>query len=301
MSTVVRFSPDLGRWLTHNLDAGQAPHALVATMRGKGMAERTAQAIVAAYLDARQRGRAMPADSIELPDEAPSTPVARLAPGTRILACDREIVVHSRGEDPVFAALGNVVDAEECKALIDMARPRLKPSTLVDPMSGRDVVSDKRASWGMFFRLGENDLVTRLDRRLSMLMNLPLENGEGLQVLYYPTGAGSEPHYDYLAPTNAANRESIARSGQRVSTLVTYLNDVPDGGQTVFPRLGLAVSPIRGNACYFEYGDDNGRVDTRSLHASAPVTRGEKWVMTKWMRERRFVTASMTASIWQEA
>lgn len=291
MSTVVRFSPDLGRWLTHNLDAGQAPQSLVATMRGQGMNERPAQAIVAAFVDARQRGGAMPADAIELPDEAPSRPAARLAPGTRILAGDREIVVHSRGEDPVFAALGNVVDADECRSIIDMARPRLKPSTLVDPMSGRDVVSDKRTSWGMFFRLEENDLVARLDRRLSMLMNLPLENGEGLQVLYYPTGTGSEPHHDYLAPTNAANRESIARSGQRVSTLVTYLNEVPDGGQTVFPQLGLAFSPIRGNACYFEYCDDKGRVDARSLHASATVTRGEKWVMTKWMRERRFVAA----------
>lgn len=291
MSTVVRFSPDLRRWVARNLDAGQAPQSLVATMRVQGMNERPAQAIVAAFVEARQRGVAMPADAIELPDEASSRPAARLSPGTRILAGDREIVVHSRGEDPVFAALGNVVDADECRSIIDMARPRLQPSTLVDPMSGRDVVSDKRASWGMFFRLEENDLVARLDRRLSMLMNLPLENGEGLQVLYYPTGAGSEPHHDYLAPTNAANRESIARSGQRVSTLVTYLNEVPDGGQTVFPQLGLAVSPIRGNACYFEYCDDNGRVDARSLHASATVTRGEKWVMTKWMRERRFVAA----------
>ena len=295
MSTVVRFSPDLGRWLTHNLNAGQMPQALVATMRKQGMNERAAQGIVAAYLDARQRGGPVPADAIELPDEAPSTAVARLAPGTRILVADREIVVHSRGEDPVFAALGNVVDADECKALIEMAKPRLAPSTLVDPMSGRDVVSDKRASWGMFFRLCENDLVARLDRRLSALMNLPLENGEGLQLLYYPTGAGSEPHHDYLAPTNAANRESIARSGQRVSTLVTYLNDAPEGGQTVFPQLGLAVSPIRGNACYFEYCDGNGRVDARSLHASAPVTRGDKWVMTKWMRERRFVAADEAA------
>ncbi|WP_432731442.1 2OG-Fe(II) oxygenase [Variovorax sp. W6] len=295
MSTVVRFSPDLGRWLTHNLDTGQLPQALVATMLRQGMNERTAHAIVAAFVDARQRGGSMPDGVVELRDEAPSRPVARLAPGTRILAADREIVVHSRSEDPVFAALGNVVDAEECKAIIEIARPRLKPSTLVDPMSGRDVVSDKRASWGMFFRLGENDLVARLDRRLSALMNLPLENGEGLQVLHYPTGAGSEPHHDYLAPANAANRESIVRSGQRVSTLVTYLNDVPEGGQTVFPQLGLAVSPIRGNACYFEYCDGRGRVDARSLHASAAVTRGEKWVMTKWMRERRFVAAGEVA------
>lgn len=292
MGTVVRFSPDLGRWLTHGLDRGQMPQALVATMQGQGMNARAAQAIVAAFVAARQRGEAMPAEAIELPAEAPSRPVARLAPGTRIQAADRAIVVHSRGDDPVLAALGNVVDADECEALIAMARPRLQPSTLVDPMSGRDVVSDRRASWGMFFRLGENDLVARLDRRLSALMNLPLENGEGLQLLYYPTGAGSEPHHDYLAPTNAANRESIVRSGQRVSTLVTYLNDVPEGGQTVFPQLGLAFSPMRGNACYFEYGDDNGRVDARSLHASAPVTGGDKWVMTKWMRERRFVAAA---------
>ena len=291
MSTIVRFSPDLGRWLTHNLDAGLAPQAVLATMLKQGMSERAAHAIVAAFVDARRQGGAMPDGAVELPDEASSRPVARLAPGTRILAAGREIVVHSRGEDPVFAVLGNVVDAEECKAIIEMARPRLKPSTLVDPMSGRDVVSDKRASWGMFFRPGENDLVARLDRRLSALMNLPLENGEGLQVLHYPTGAGSEPHYDYLAPTNAANRESVARSGQRVSTLVTYLDDVPEGGQTVFPQFGLAVSPIRGNACYFEYCDDRGRVDARSLHASAAVTRGDKWVMTKWMRERRFVAA----------
>ena len=158
-------------------------------------------------------------------------------------------------------------------------------------MTGRDVVSDKRTSWGMFFRLEENDFIARLDRRLSLLMNLPLENGEGLQVLHYPTGAGSEPHFDYLQPTNAANRESVARSGQRVSTLVTYLNDVPAGGQTVFPALGWATSPLRGNAVYFEYGDDRGQVDPRSLHASAPVTQGEKWVVTKWMRQRRFVSA----------
>jgi prolyl 4-hydroxylase len=143
----------------------------------------------------------------------------------------------------------------------------------------------------MFFRLEENDFIARLDRRLSRLTNLPPENGEGLQVLHYPTGAGSEPHFDYLQPGNAANRESIARSGQRVSTLVTYLNDVPAGGQTIFPALGWAVSPLRGNAVYFEYADDRGTVDARSLHASAPVTLGEKWVVTKWMRQRRFVSA----------
>jgi prolyl 4-hydroxylase len=291
VARLIRFAPQLGHWLTQNLDGGQAPSALVDTMRQQGMEAYAAEAIVAAYVEARGRGAPPPGDSIELPEEAPTTPVARLAPGTRIAAGDREIVVHMRTGDPVCAALGNVLDADECRTLIEMARPRLKPSTLVDLATGQDVVSDKRTSWGMFFRLAENDFIARLDRRLSLLMNLPLENGEGLQVLHYPTGAGSEPHFDYLQPTNAANRESIQRSGQRVSTLVTYLNDVPVGGQTIFPALGWATSPLRGNAVYFEYGDDRGQVDARSLHASAPVTQGEKWVVTKWMRQRRFVPA----------
>jgi prolyl 4-hydroxylase len=291
VARLIRFAPQLGHWLTGNLDRGQAPDALVATMRQQGMEPHAAEAIVGAYVQARQRGVAPPAEAIELADDAPSAPVARLAPGTRLDAGDREVLVHMRTADPVCATLGNVLDADECRTLVEMARPRLAPSTLVDPMTGNDVVSDRRSSWGMFFRLEEDDFIARLDRRLSRLMNLPLENGEGLQVLHYPTGAGSEPHFDYLQPGNAANRESIARSGQRVSTLVTYLNDVPAGGQTVFPALGWAVSPLRGNAVYFEYADDRGAVDARSLHASAPVTQGEKWVVTKWMRQRRFVSA----------
>ncbi len=291
MARLIRFAPQLGHWLARNLESGQAPSALVDTMRQQGMEAHAAEAIVAACVQARDRGAPPPIDSIELPEQAPTAPVARLAPGTRIAAGDREIAVHMRTGDPVCAALGNVLDADECRTLIEMARPRLKPSTLVDLATGQDVVSDKRTSWGMFFRLAENDFIARLDRRLSLLMNLPLEHGEGLQVLHYPTGAGSEPHFDYLQPTNAANRESIQRSGQRVSTLVTYLNDVPAGGQTIFPALGWATSPLRGNAVYFEYGDDRGQVDARSLHASRPVTQGEKWVVTKWMRQRRFVPA----------
>ena len=292
MARVIRFAPQLGQWLTGHLDRGQQPSALVDTMRQQGMDERAAAAIVAAFVQARERGVPPPVDSIEAPDDpAAAAPASRLAPGTRLDAGDREIAVHMRTEDPVVAALGNVLDADECRTLIELARPRLKPSTLVDPMTGQDVVSDKRTSWGMFFRLEENEFIARIDRRLSRLMNLPLENGEGLQVLHYPTGAGSEPHFDYLQPTSAAHRESVARSGQRVSTLVTYLNDVPAGGQTIFPALGWATSPLRGNAVYFEYGDDRGQVDARSLHASMPVTQGEKWVVTKWMRQRRFVSA----------
>jgi prolyl 4-hydroxylase len=122
-------------------------------------------------------------------------------------------------------------------------------------------------------------------------MNCPLRNGEGLQLLHYHPGARSAPHFDFLTPGNAANEASLARSGQRVSSLVIYLNDVERGGATVFPEIGLAVTPRQGHAVHFEYANSRGDVDLSSVHAAEPVEAGEKWVLTKWMREREFVPA----------
>jgi prolyl 4-hydroxylase len=78
---------------------------------------------------------------------------------------------------------------------------------------------------------------------------------------------------------------------RRVSSLAAYLNDVPGGGETTFSHAGLSVFPQRGNVVYFEYCNSRGQVDAESLHGGAPVTAGEKWAVTKWMRQRRFVSA----------
>jgi prolyl 4-hydroxylase len=216
----------------------------------------------------------------------------RLRRGPRIATFDRTIEVVARADKPMMAALAGVMTPEECAQLVELARPRLEPSTVADARTGKDVVSAQRTSLGMFFRPMENDLVARLDRRFAEVTGLPAENGEGLQILYYAVGAEFPPHFDFVQPSNEANKESIARSGQRVSTLITYLNDVEEGGETAFPNVGWTVYPKRGNAVYFEYCNSRGQVDPRTLHAGCPVLRGEKWIATKWMRERRFVPAA---------
>ena len=191
----------------------------------------------------------------------------------------------------MIALLESVLSPTECDELIALARPRLKPSTVVDPYTGEDKIAEHRDSEGMFFELNETPFIARLDRRISELMNCPVENGEGLQVLRYGKLAKNTPHFDFLQPSNQKNRDSLLRSGQRISTLVIYLNTVESGGETVFPKLGLAVSAKQGNAAYFEYGNSLRQVDPKSAHAGAPVYAGEKWAVTKWMRERRFISA----------
>ena len=302
MTTVVRFSPALGDWIAQHLDQGQTPAELIGAMQERSMPPEAARAIVEAFVRARLGGTPVPVDAVELPapessdgaDDATPTyryQPSRLLSGTSIQTSDRTERIAARAERPILAVLNDVLSATECEELIEMARGRLTPSTVADPTTGRNVVTGWRTSFGMFFRPLENPFIARLDRRIAEIMNLPPEHGEGLQVLHYPTGAGSEPHFDFLVPSNAANQASIARSGQRVSTLVMYLNDVPSGGETSFPAAGWAVSPQRGNAVHFEYGNRFGELDHASVHASNAVQRGEKWVATKWMRAQPFISA----------
>ncbi|HXJ23795.1 MAG TPA: 2OG-Fe(II) oxygenase [Polyangia bacterium] len=296
MSAIVRFQPDLGTWLTAGLDEGRPPVALVKTMVDERMNPAVAQAIVDAFVNARRAEQPVPVDSIVVDDETPvflrepSLLERGRGPAPRIVAGDATVQVLARTDAPNLALLGGVLTLDECAQVIALARPRLQPSQVVDPQTGHNVTASYRNSMGMFFRLEETPFIARLDRRLSAVMNLPLAHGEGLQVLRYGEGGATAPHFDYLLPTNEANRASIARSGQRVSTLLVYLNQVDGGGETVFPHVGWSVTPQPGNGLYFESSNSLGQLDRQSFHAGRPVTKGEKWVVTKWMRQRRFVS-----------
>jgi prolyl 4-hydroxylase len=138
----------------------------------------------------------------------------------------------------------------------------------------------------MFFQRGENQLCQRIESRIAALLNWPLDNGEGLQILRYRPGAEYKAHHDYFDPAQPGTPTILKRGGQRVGTVVIYLNTPAKGGATGFPDVGLEVAPWRGNAVFFSY--DRAHPSTRTLHSGTPVVEGEKWVATKWMREGVF-------------
>jgi prolyl 4-hydroxylase len=254
MRVAVCIKPQLRSWIEHNLDRGCPPDQLIEGMIAQQFDPPIAQGLVRAFLDARATGVPLTADTvrIDLPEATHVVDPPRMTAGNSIRVADRVVTVVARVSRPLIAVLANVLSAEECEQLIALARPRLTLSTVVD---------------------------------------LPIDHGEGLQVLRYGPGTRYTPHFDFLVPRNEASEQSLRRSGQRVSSMVAYLNDVPGGGETTFPHAGLSVCPQRGNAVYFEYCNSRGQVDAESLHAGAPVTAGEKWAVTKWMRQRRFVSA----------
>ncbi|HVW68383.1 MAG TPA: 2OG-Fe(II) oxygenase [Steroidobacteraceae bacterium] len=293
MAVTVNLPSELRGWIINNLDRGCAPAELVKSMIGQRFEPQIAHGLVSAFVKARSTGVEPPTSSVslDLTDQTYHNEAPRIARGNLLRTTDREIPVLLRYEKPIIVVLERVFSDEECAQLIELARPRLRLSTVVDPQTGANTVANYRNSEGMFFRLGETPLIERLDQRVSEIMNCPVVHGEGLQVLRYGVGGHTAPHFDFLIPSNPTNEASVKRSGQRHSTLIIYLSDVAQGGETVFPEVGLSVSPRRGNALYFEYANSRQQLDARSLHAGAPVIEGEKWAVTKWMRTRPFVAA----------
>ncbi|MDR3415238.1 MAG: 2OG-Fe(II) oxygenase [Nevskia sp.] len=294
MAINVNLSIGLRAWIADNLARGAPPAAMIEALVSRNFDPAVAGGLIDAFISAQAGGRPLPELKVRLDMEAPRYvyEAPRIAPGHVIRACDREIRVLQRLQSPVLATLERVLSDEECERLIGMARPRLRRSTVIDAPTGADVTVDRRSSEGMFFRLRENPFIAQIDERLAVIMNCPAESGEGLQVLHYGPGGQYPPHFDFLVPSSPASSRSIARSGQRISTLIVYLNDVIEGGETLFPEAGLSVVPRRGNGLYFEYTNSRMQVDLRSAHGGAPVIRGEKWIVTKWMRSRKFVPAS---------
>jgi prolyl 4-hydroxylase len=101
-------------------------------------------------------------------------------------------------------------------------------------------------------------------------------------VLRYRPGAQYRPHFDYFDPAQPGTQAVLRGGGQRVATLLMYLNTPLHGGATTFPDADLEIAAVTGHALFFAY--DRPHPDTLTLHGGAPVLEGEKWVATKWLR-----------------
>ena len=268
---------DLRRWLWEQIDAGTEHDTLLEALVAAGWAEDLAERAIRST----RRERAALAAPLG------AMPAIHLGPSSReILLEGRTVRVVASLNLPRVVLLAGLLSDEECDALIAAARPRLARSLTVQTQTGGEELNPDRTSDGMFFNRGETELVRRIEARIAALVHWPVENGEGMQVLHYRAGAEYKPHYDYFDPAEPGTPTILRRGGQRVGTLVMYLNDPACGGGTVFPDAGFEVMPQRGHAVFFSY--DRPSPATRTLHGGAPVIEGEKWIATKWLREREF-------------
>jgi prolyl 4-hydroxylase len=296
-----QLQPDLRRWFHDMIGRRTGRDELLRALLAAGYQKRMAEDAVAAALAAIPAPAPAPEPAPSPVPEVTATAVptevnldarafsAQLAQTPNAFeAGDRAVSMLFALASPRIILFGDLLAPAECDELIALSRTKLARSSVVNAETGNYDIHPHRTSSGTHFARGENALIQRIERRIAELVQCPVERGEPLQILHYQPGGEYKPHFDYFDPAQPGNEQVLAHGGQRVATLVMYLNDVEAGGSTVFPEVGIDVLPRRGNGVYFAYCTEDGRLDARTLHGGSPVAAGEKWIATKWFRQRAY-------------
>lgn len=193
-------------------------------------------------------------------------------------------------EKPKIEIIENFLSPDDCSQIIELAKPRLSRSTVVDDdKSFGQKVDDRRTSFGMFFsHRPQEEVLQKLEDQIEKLTNFPKENGESFQILHYLKGGEYQPHFDYFSSKTEGGRSHLNRGGQRAVTVIVYLNTPEKGGETIFPSVNIRIEPKIGNALLFHNCLPNQEEDPLSFHGGAPVLEGEKWILTRWIRYGAF-------------
>jgi prolyl 4-hydroxylase len=196
----------------------------------------------------------------------------------------REVQVLMEMQNPRVVVLGGFLSDDECDEIIEISKSRMAPSTVVaDDGGDGSVVSEIRTSLGTFLKRGEFEVCNRVDARVQALLNWPIEFTEDLQVLRYDKGTEYKPHQDYFDPAPGPWTANFRRGGNRVASIIMYLNTPERGGGTVFPDVPMEVYARKGAAVLFTYPKPD--VSSRALHGGTPVVEGQKWAAVKWFRQ----------------
>lgn len=184
----------------------------------------------------------------------------------------------SLSESPEVVLFPKLVSNAECAYLKRLAEPGYGPSTVYNAQ--RQLVQDPiRTSDGSTLHWQiEDPVVHALNRRLAAASGTTAERGEAMQILRYRPGQRYHRHLDFVGtPEN-----------QRVKTALVYLNEDYEGGETLFVQTGLKVKGRTGDAIVFRNATPDRRSDPMAEHEGLPVTRGVKYLASRWIREARW-------------
>ncbi len=273
-------------------------HALLAALKAAAAATAAQQAIALDHLErGADLGSALAQGQLQLlggrvsPDGTPGA-WGRMRRAIDWTAWTRPPPKRVLSESPRLRAADGLLTPAVCDWLVARAQLRLQPSRGDDAASGAASQGRLRRPRIVEFDVVNTDVVLALVRaRMAAATRLPTPAMELTQVLHYEVGQQSGPHFDFLDPDVEVQAIDAAAHGQRIATVLVYLNDDYEGGETVFPALGLRHRGRKGDALYFANIDLDNQPDRRPLHAEAAPTAGETWLLSQRIRDRVAVPA----------
>ncbi len=181
--------------------------------------------------------------------------------------------------------IAGVLSQQDCAELIAIGKSCMQDALVVDDKTGEYYKDNCRRSEMAWPSKSEHPLLQKIAAGVARMTGIPESHQESQQILHYLPGGEYSPHYDAFPHGSKA----LEHGGNRILTVIFYLNTVKSGGETTFPELGVSVSPIPCTAIVFANLTGSRQVNPYSLHAGVPVTDGEKWISTIWIREKPYV------------
>lgn len=190
-------------------------------------------------------------------------------------------------EAPRIRAVEAFVPVAVCAWLLARAAGKYQRALMFDGQKANALSS--RTCSDFKFDVVEADCVLQIVReRIAAITTLPVVAFEPPQIFHYALGQEIKAHYDALRLGDQGYGQGGAYKGDRIATFLLYLNDDYDGGDLVFPKVGLRHRGKAGDGVYFAHIDADGTPDRLSLHAALPVTRNEKFILSQWIHDRPF-------------
>jgi prolyl 4-hydroxylase len=175
--------------------------------------------------------------------------------------------------------------SEECDRIIELSRENLVESRVYSGFDAEDLYETaSRKSEQCWLDDNDDPLIASISQKVKDLTNTHDNHQEKLQVVNYQKGGFFSPHYDACDGTPEYCSRMNGKEGPRYYTLLIYLNDDFEGGETVFPKINKFVKPKKGKAVLFQSVDHRGVIIDEAFHGGNPVSAGQKWIANKWIR-----------------
>ena len=175
------------------------------------------------------------------------------------------------------------ITPEDCKNLIKLIDKDLNESTV--GLGGEAIVDKSRKSQTAYL-CDCTKSVMKLKNKIAKELGIDTLQMEGLQGQCYEAGGYFTEHFDAFDSVNI--KKFGLHSGNRIKTLMIYLNQDCEGGMTTFPVVERAFMPLTGCALTWDNIKEDGRIQPASKHIGERVAVGKKYIVTAWIREKEW-------------
>ncbi|NBU34028.1 2OG-Fe(II) oxygenase [bacterium] len=189
----------------------------------------------------------------------------------------------NKSEEIVFE-YPNFLTHNECDRIIQLSTEAGLHKSQVYTSEKDNQDDQHRVSEQCWLDNSVDHLILKISQKAAEISGKPISHQETLQVVKYPQGGFFNPHYDPCVGDIEFCKRMNEKGGPRYMTLLVYLNDDYEGGETAFPKLDKSVKPQKGKAVVFFNTDNEGKILENSMHGGNPVSNGNKWICNKWVR-----------------